>query len=248
MSLTRRTIGCCVLIPEPDQRLSGVRAVLFDLDGTLVRPTIDFAQLNDAVRAVIGEFGAAAALTRPMPALEMIAVASAWLDEQGSALGPGLRRVGQRAILEIELKAAEAASAFAGVPEMLAMLADQGRQVAIVTRNSRPAAERIVAQNRLRYGLLLTRDDVERVKPDPAHLHAALTRFGVPPAQALMCGDHTMDIVAGKRAGARTVGVLTGDASPAAFVEAGADLVLACISELPAYLDGPDDLERGMAS
>jgi phosphoglycolate phosphatase len=53
-----------------------------------------------------------------------------------------------------------------------------------------------------------------------------LERLGVFPAQAAMVGDHPMDILVGKQAGAFTIGVLTGHTSPPALQGAGADLIL----------------------
>lgn len=248
ISRIHRTIGCCALIPKSYAKLRDVRALLFDLDGTLVQPTIDFAMLNQAVHDVISGYGAAASLDRPMPALEMIATASCWLKERGDPCAEELREAGQAAILAIELAAAEAASAFAGVAALLSGLRMEGRRVAIVTRNSRTAAERILSQGRLEHDLLLSRDDVGRVKPDPEHLCVALGRLGIAATEAVMCGDHVMDVIAGRRAGMRTVGVLTGGSAQVELLQAGAELVLPCITELSRHLDGFDATTRKAAS
>jgi phosphoglycolate phosphatase len=59
------------------------------------------------------------------------------------------------------------------------------------------------------YDLLLTRDDVRWVKPDPRHLSQALRRLARSPEHALLVGDHWMDIQAGRRAGcSSTIGIL----------------------------------------
>jgi len=242
MSPTRRTTESCALHPK-SWRLDwrGVGALLFDLDGTLVAPTIDFGELNQAVRDVVCAYGASEALTEPMPALEMIDTAAHWLLARGRLGAEALRADGQRAILAVELAAASKALPFDGVPAMMTALARRGLRLGIVTRNSREAAALIVAQGGLTCDVLLSRDDVPLVKPDPAHLHAALAHLGVAAEQALMCGDHPMDMVAAKRAGAGAVGVLTGGATAASLTEAGADLVLACITALPDLLDVAED-------
>ena len=236
---TRKIIGCCALHPERlYQTLREARALLFDLDGTLVAPTIDFGVLNQAARDVVLAYGAGEALVGTQPALEMIDTAARWLEVHGVGGAEALRRDGRHAILAVELAAAERAMPFAGVPEMLRVLEASGLQVGIVTRNCREAAARIVAQGDLACGVLLSRDDVVRVKPDPAHLLTALERLSVPANRALMCGDHAMDMVAGKRAGAGAVGVLTGGAQTQDLLDAGADLVLERITDLAAYLAG----------
>lgn len=218
--------------------LKEAQALLFDLDGTLVAPTIDFGALNQAVRDVVAAHGAGEALVGlpPLPALEMIDAAARWLAARGQGDADALRNDGQCAILAIEVAAADGAAPFEGVPAMLARLAARGLGIGIITRNSREAATRIVARGNLACDVLLSRDDVARVKPDPAHLHAALERLGVSAGQALMCGDQAMDMVAGKRAGVGAVGVLTGGARAQDLTNAGADYVLTCITDLTGYL------------
>lgn len=228
------------MTPKPMRWTSPTEAVLFDLDGTLVYPTIDFGALNDAVQRVIAAYGASTALaggaSRPLPALEAVATASAWLTAQGLPGADALVSEGRRTILDIEREAAERARPFEGVSAMLRTLRAHGLRLAIVTRNNRAAAERILARGDLACDVLLSRDDVPRVKPDPVHLSTALALLGVAPEAALMCGDHVMDIEAGRRAGTGTVGVLSGASRRAELEAAGADVVLERITALPAVL------------
>lgn len=73
-------------------------------------------------------------------------------------------------------------------------------------------------------------------KPAPGMLLAFADRFGLAPAQVLMVGDSRHDLIAGRSAGMRTVGVLTGMAG-AADLEPLADAVLSDIGQLPGWLD-----------
>jgi phosphoglycolate phosphatase len=72
---------------------------------------------------------------------------------------------------------------------------------------------------------VLTRDHVKNVKPDPEHLGPALERADCSGAQALMVGDHPMDIEAGKRAGTHTAAVLTGETGFAELLAAKPDVI-----------------------
>jgi phosphoglycolate phosphatase-like HAD superfamily hydrolase len=74
------------------------------------------------------------------------------------------------------------------------------------------------------------------VKPDPLHLHLALERLGVSPADAVMVGDHVMDVLGGKAAGTRTLGVLTPDRPPDFFREAAPDGVIRALPELRTWI------------
>jgi len=221
---------------HPD-RLSNVSAILFDLDGTLVRPTIDFGELNEAVMTVIAQHGARDALTRRMPALEALAIAAAWLREHDLPGADELMLDGTQRVLAIEMQAADAALPFEGVADMLLGLRDRRVQSAIVTRNNRAAAERILERGELVYDVLLAREDVAQVKPAPGHLRAALRALGVAPGNALMCGDHVMDMEAGARAGVGAVGGLSGASGRDELLAAGALLVLERITDLTEYLD-----------
>jgi HAD superfamily hydrolase (TIGR01509 family) len=76
--------------------------------------------------------------------------------------------------------------------------------------------------------------DVERTKPEPDLVAAAVEKAGGGPA--VMVGDSTWDCEAAKRAGIATVAVLTGGFSEAELREAGATAVFASLSDLLAEL------------
>jgi len=76
--------------------------------------------------------------------------------------------------------------------------------------------------------------DVERTKPEPDLVAAAVEKAGGGPA--VMVGDSTWDCEAAKRAGLPTVAVLTGGFSEGELREAGAECVFPSLSELLANL------------
>lgn len=69
-------------------------------------------------------------------------------------------------------------------------------------------------------------------KPYPDPILWAAAQMGFPPQACLMIGDTTVDILAGKAAGAQTVGVLCGFGTENELRAAGADLILETTSEL----------------
>jgi HAD superfamily hydrolase (TIGR01509 family) len=71
-----------------------------------------------------------------------------------------------------------------------------------------------------------------RTKPFPDPVLWAAKALGVPPQSCLMVGDTTIDILAGKRAGAQTVGVLCGFGERAELERSGADLILPTTADL----------------
>lgn len=199
-------------------RQRGIRALLFDFDGTLAVPALDFALMRREAVAAIARHTPVP--DRPdLPVMELLA-----LIGEATPAARAARQAALDAVREVEIAAAHSSSLFPFVRPMLARLAALRLGMAIVTRNC-PEAIAVVFPDARDYGPVLTRDDVPRVKPDPAHLAAALDRLGVLPEQALMVGDHSMDVEAGKRAGTLTAAVATGESSFAVLAATGPDFL-----------------------
>jgi HAD superfamily hydrolase (TIGR01509 family) len=81
-----------------------------------------------------------------------------------------------------------------------------------------------------------TGQTVKRTKPFPDQIFWVAERLGIEPTNCLMVGDTTVDIRAGKAAGAQTVGVLSGFGEEAELRARGADLILPSVAALPAAL------------
>ncbi len=79
-------------------------------------------------------------------------------------------------------------------------------------------------------------DSGHGAKPDPAPLLAFCRSTGLNPARVVMVGDSHHDLLAGRRAGMQTLGVLTGTAL-AADLAPLADAVLPDIGHIPAWID-----------
>ena len=205
---------------------SDTRAILFDFDGTLIRQSIDFSFMRKVVLDIARDYGVGAEPFATMPVLELVDRVRGEITSRDGDKAQALFEAAHRAVIEIELAAAENARAFPGVPEMLDQLHSRGLRVGIVTRNCRLAVGRVLERNPMCHDVLLTRDDVAQVKPDPRHLLAALEMLGVAGGQAVMVGDHPMDVLAGRRIGAKTVGVLPPGLTGDRFAQAVPDLIL----------------------
>jgi phosphoglycolate phosphatase len=218
----------------PDLR--DIEAILFDLDGTLVHLNIDFGRMRAEVEALLSQYGLSMAGRSGLYVLELIEDAVRELEARDEEKARSFRREAEAAIVAVELEAAGQAQVYPDVPELLRRLRERGIKVAIVTRNCRAAVDRILAENSLIYDVLLTRDEVTTVKPDPGHLLAALRLLGVEPQRALMVGDHPMDVQVGRAVGTRSAAVLTGAGSPERFAEVQPDLILAQVGDLGRHL------------
>jgi HAD superfamily hydrolase (TIGR01509 family) len=77
-----------------------------------------------------------------------------------------------------------------------------------------------------------TSADVERTKPEPDLVHAALDKVGGGPDEATLIGDTVWDVEAAHRAGVETLAVLTGGFSEQELRDAGAKDVYTSVEEL----------------
>lgn len=222
-----------------------VRAVVFDFDGTLAAPTLDFAVMRRAVAEAMRPHLELPQRTPPqdlpdrrdLPVMEWIAHVAALLAAHGHRTrADALHADAHAAIRRVEVEAAARGSLFPFTRPMLAGLAAMGVAVGIVTRNCPEAVRAVFPDVDTLCPCLLTRDDVPSVKPDPDHLLRALDALGRSPGEALMVGDHPMDIVTGHRAGTLTAGVTSGETPARALHDAGAHVVAADCAALMVHL------------
>jgi HAD superfamily hydrolase (TIGR01549 family) len=128
--------------------------------------------------------------------------------------------------------------AFEGAAELIATLAERGSEVVLASSAKEDEVRRYIEM--LDCSELIsaytTSADVERTKPEPDLIHAALDRIAG--GEAVMVGDSTWDVEAARRAGVPTIAVLTGGFSAAELEEAGAEAAYASVVELVGELDG----------
>lgn len=77
-----------------------------------------------------------------------------------------------------------------------------------------------------RFQAIITGQTCEHTKPYPDPILHAARMAGVDPAECLMVGDTTVDILSARRAGAQSIGVLCGFGDEKELRRAGADLIL----------------------
>ncbi len=209
-----------------------VKAVILDFDGTLAVLNMDFSEMKEEILNLIEKDGVCRESLREQYVLEIVDEAYSILLERGRPLAEQFREKAQKMLREKELEAASKSRLLPGVESMLRKLRMAEVKVGIITRNCDRAVRMIFPHIESLCDAFLPRDSVERVKPDPHHLATLLDILGVSPQHAIMVGDHPMDILAGKRVGMRTVGVLTGRTTGDELLEMGADHVLDSASQV----------------
>ncbi|OGN81234.1 MAG: hypothetical protein A2X24_12905 [Chloroflexi bacterium GWB2_54_36] len=124
-----------------------------------------------------------------------------------------------------------------GIPRMVATLQER-YPLAIVSARGERTTLQFLEQHNLgtSFGAVATALTSAHTKPFPDPVYWAAGQLGVPAERCLMVGDTTVDIRAGKAAGAQTVGVLCGFGSERELRRAGADLILPTTAQLDEIL------------
>jgi phosphoglycolate phosphatase len=222
----------------------GIQAFIFDFDGTLAIPNIDFGLMRRQVDSIAERYGVALAPVRPLYILEMIETVRAQLDHGGDPRGEDFHREAHASILALELNSARLGGMLPGAPEVLQALRQQGFKLGVVTRNSASAVRTICSAIDTLCDVFLPREMVRFVKPHPEHLQRALDYLHVPAQQAVMVGDGPIDITAGKALGLRTVAVLTGGGQRESLLASQPDIILDSVADLLPRLAGSGVPER----
>lgn len=191
-----------------------LKAVLFDLDGTLLDTAPDFAVVVNRLcenhrRPAIPYSRIRATVSHGARALITLAFQINEGDENFEPLRQELLDLylGHLAVKTIP---------FAGIPELLQQIESAGLYWGIVTNKPRIYTEAILSALDLdhRCQTVICPDDVTHTKPHPEPLLLACKNIPCHPDEAIYIGDHRRDIEAGKNAGMKTIAAAYGYIDP----------------------------------
>lgn len=133
---------------------------------------------------------------------------------------------------------------FDGILEMLAALKGHGILTGVITIKKGYIARRVIEDLGLEgYIDVVIGDGDAKLKPEPDPILAACSKLGIDPQECVMVGDTVNDIVSGKVAGCKTIGVLWGAGKAKDLKKIGADWIVQHPKEIQ-YIIIPDELVR----
>ena len=174
--------------PDPVIGMQDTRAgapvggILFDMDGVVVEQRLDFLAIKQ----------------------EIFGTTHGFILERMAELSPGERTRAEAILERHEAAAAATAAPMDGIVPFLAWMEDRRLRRGLVTRNSRKSVDRVLTRLGLRFDAVVTREDAPP-KPAPDPVWLACRRMGLAPSAVLFVGDFEFDMLAGRRAGVRTV-------------------------------------------
>ena len=189
---------------------TGIQAVLFDLDGTLIDSAPDLGAAADKMRTDRGMPSLPLEHYRPMAgagARGMLGVAFGMTPEH-----PEFLAYREEFFVNYENAMTARTVIFDGVPAMLAAIAQAGLPWGVVTNKSERFTLPLTAGMPL-FGsasVVISGDTTPHSKPHPEPLFEAARRLGLEPQRCVYVGDDERDIVAGRAAGMPTVAATYG--------------------------------------
>lgn len=215
-----------------------MRACIFDLDGTLgdtldslvysVDKTLKEMQLpaitEDQCRSFVGN-GARYLIERALEAAG---------DENHSRIEEGMevyRRV-------FDENCTYHLQPYEGIPELLRSLKDRGIKLAVLSNKPHRQTVKVVhamCGDEVFDHIQGQKDEIPR-KPDPAGVNYTLKQLGISKEECLYIGDSEVDIVTGKNAGTKTIGVSWGFREKEELKAAGAEYIIDKAEELLQFL------------
>jgi len=159
-----------------------IAAVIFDMDGTITQPVIDWQQLRQRIGA-----------PPERPIMDHIRA----LPEPDQSEATTI-------LLETEWAATDQVPLNVGFTELYKEIRDLGLKTAVVTNNHGAALQNVLTQHGLTFDVALSRDDGE-LKPAPDLILLALNRLGCHPEQAIGIGDSRLDVESCQQADVRCI-------------------------------------------
>ena len=211
----------------------GVRAVLFDLDGTLIDSAPDLAGAGNDMRVARGLGPYPLAHFRPMVGAGARGIVGRAFD-----IGPQdehFAALKDEFLQRYEARMTELTRVFPDMLPVLDVLNANALPWGIVTNKATRFSEPLVRALGLmdRAATLVCGDTTAHSKPHPAPLLEAARRIGVAPAQCVYIGDDLRDVQAGRAAGMATVAVGWGYLGDGVSIDAwGADHVAQAPADL----------------
>ena len=217
--------------------LMAIDAVIFDLDGTLSAFNLDYKALRGDVREYLLRVGVpASVLTVNESMFDMLSKAEIYFKNGKTPQAFKDIRSQCLAIAEkFEMEAAALTSLQPGAVETLKELKLMKLKIGLCTTSSETAANYILQRFKIAeyFTVVISRDKVQRVKPDTEQCELALKALGTKPANTVLVGDSIADMQSANELKAVAVGVPTGIATEKQLVTAGANYIITVLSDLP---------------
>jgi len=219
-----------------------IKAVIFDLDGTLAYFNIDYIAARAEIMKLLTKQGLPSSFfSMKEGVFDMLKKAEKHMKNSGKEKKEFVKL--KKNVISIveryESEAARKTSLLPNVFKTLKALREMKLRMAICTTNGEKSTSHILRRFRIVhfFEVVITRESVSAVKPDPAHLEAVLKALNIRPEEAVVVGDSARDMKCARKLNILAVGVTTGISSPEALTRAGADYLASSSADIPTLVE-----------
>jgi len=218
-----------------------IKAVIFDLDGTLKEFNLDTKACRTKIINLLTQQGFSRSLfSLNESAFDMLKkVKKSPMTEDRKIQFTKIKDMVFSVVEEFELEAARTAKIFEDIPETLKALRDMKLKIALCTISSEKTTKYVLKRFHLEqfFDAVVTRDSVFEVKPHPTHLEAALDALKVRSQEAVLVGDSVKDIECAVQLNVLAVGVTTGLSSLEELTCSGAHYIASSVTDIPILVE-----------
>jgi len=219
-----------------------IKAVVFDLDGTLASFNIESKAVRADVRSFLIRKGLPASLLPANESIfEMLKETEIFMKNNGKP-EQTMTEIREKALAiaeKYELEAAKTTNLLSGVLETLKTLRKMDLKMGLCTVNGEKSTDYILK----RFGIgeffdaVTPRNKVKYVKPNAEHLEATLKTLAISPSETVVVGDSRIDMRCARELGAIAVGLPTGVSSAKDLINSGANYLATSIRDLPSLVE-----------
>jgi HAD superfamily hydrolase (TIGR01549 family) len=217
-----------------------VRAVIFDLDGTLIDYKYHAEEAREAMIASLGNLGFDVSKMDAKAPTMMI------VDSALRQIGGGKVRIGKEELRQMlnetldgfDMRAQSEAAIKPHSVRVIKEIKAKGYLLGLVTNSGSKVTTLSLEKYQIAnyFDAVVTRDDVERMKPSGEGLRRILEFLHVDASEAVYVGDSWADVVAARENGVRNIAVEGGMSTRERLEEQSPELILPSLEKLPSLL------------
>lgn len=218
-----------------------IKAVIFDLDGTLVTFNLDIKACRTKVINYLTEQGIPRSLfSMKETAFDMLKKAKKHLTTKGieNQKFVTIEKMVFSIVESFELESAKTTIMFPEVTETLKALKNMKLKIAICTISGKKATNYILKRFKLEqfFDIVVPRESVLEVKPSPIHLEEVLNTLKIESKEAVLIGDSVKDVACASKLNVLSVGVTTGLSSVHELTHSGANYIVSSVRDMPSLI------------
>jgi len=221
--------------------VDALKAIIFDLDGTLVKSSHDFWRMKEEMIGYLIDLGLDGSSLSPQQTTnELVHKLIDFLKGQGASEAEITKALNElnELLNGFELETVEQTVPMEGALDVLKRLKDRGVKIGVLTRSCEAYAYKVLDL----WGMHVlieaigARKDLLNAKPNPEAALEVCKLLKIEPHEAVLVGDHPMDLVCAQASGMLFVGILGGSSSEEVLKNAGSKRIAKNLVDLEIIL------------